>query len=183
MVRLLYSAAFFLIFGLCSSMSRPSFELSELDSCSNQVIVDFAKKMQAKGLRACGLGGREDNGKLMDFQVSFQYGQALDVPSARRLLMETAILFLEEVNHNEKVQKYLVHYPFTPYDVIISILPGFGITDKKERDSSVHVRSQLGRISYYITNDPVKPWVDLCEETFEEALKILQDEDMNRPNG
>lgn len=155
-------------------MSEKSFEISELDYTSNQVMVDFAKKMQEKGLHACGLGGREDKGKIMDFKLSFQYGHVLDVPSARRLIVETISLFVEEINKNEAVRKYLYRYPFTSNDVIVSILPNYSILNDKECSSSVIVRAYLGRISYCVDDETVMPLHHLHDETFEEAVKILK---------
>jgi hypothetical protein len=150
-------------------MLGKNFEISELDYTSNQVIVDFAKKMQKKELHACGLGGREDKGKVMDFEVVFQYGKVLDIPTARGLIVETILLFVDEINNNEAVRKYLHHYPFTPHDVIVAILPDCSSSDEEDSDF-VRTSAQLGRISYYGKKNP---YVDLHEETFEEARKIL----------
>lgn len=157
----------------CFSMSNSSFKISELDDISNQITVDFAKKMQKKGLHACGLGGREDQGKIIDFKVSFQYNKTLDISSARRLIVETVLLFLEEINSNARVQQYLSHYPFTPDDVIISILPDCSVLNEKECSSSIIVKIFLGKISYCVDDEIVMPLHHLHEESFEEARKIV----------
>lgn len=162
-------------------MSEPPFIVSELNSTSDQVTVDFAKKMQKKGLHASGLGGREDKGKIMDFKVSFQYSQALDISSARRLIVETVLQFIEEINNNEKVRKFLYHYPFTVNDVIVAILPDCSVLNDQQCASSVRVSSRLGRINYYTRNDPNKSFIDLRGETFEEAMNITKEKKHNIP--
>jgi hypothetical protein len=154
----------------CFSMARQSYEISELDFTSNQLIVDFAKKMQKKELHACGLGGREDKGKVMDFKVTFQYGKVLDISTARELVVETILLLVEEINNNEAMRKYLYHYPFTPDDVIVAILPDCSKLSNKEDSDFVRVSAHLGQISYYGRENP---YVDLLEETFSEARQIL----------
>lgn len=158
---------------LCFSMSRQPYEISELDYTSNQVIVDFAKKMQKKGLHACGLGGREDKGRIMDFKVTFQYDKVLDVSTARKLVVETILLLVEEINNNEAVRKYLYHYPFTSEDVIVAILPDCSKLGAEEDVDFVRVSAHLGQISYYGKENP---YVDLHEETFAEAKQTLNKE-------
>jgi len=160
----------------CVCMSQNQFEISDLDYSSNQVIVDFANKMRKQGLYACGIGGREDEGKIIDFDVSFQYGQMLDIPSARELVVETVLLFVEEINNNEAVRKHLYHYPFTPNDINVSILPNCSILSDKDCNSSVIVNLFLGQISYCLDDGIVLPLHHLHEETFAEAKKVLNKE-------
>lgn len=167
--------SFFLFFLLifqnsCFSMSKQPYEISDLDYTSNQVIVDFAKKMQKKDLHACGIGGREDKGKVMDFDVTFQYGKPLDILAARKLIVETILLFVQEINNNEAVRKYLYHYPFTSEDVIVAILPDCSKLSTEEDVDFVRVSAHLGQISYYGKENP---YVDLHEETFAEAKQTL----------
>lgn len=174
MVKIIYLLILLIFFQNNSfAMSEKSFETSELNYTSDHVIVDFAKKMQKKNLYACGISGREDKGKIIDFKVSFQYGRILDIPSARSLIVETVLLFVEEINNNKEVHKYLYHYPFTSNDVIVTILPDFSILSDKECASSVIVKAYLGRINYCVDDGVARPFVDLHQETFEEARKIL----------
>src|ERR1700733_12170919 len=155
-------------------MFGKSFEISEKDYISNQIIVDFAKKMQKKGLHACGLGGRVDKGKIMDFQIGFQYDHVLDISSARRLMVETVLLFLDEINSNEAARKYLFHHPFTPNDVIITIYPDHSILSDQDCIFSIIVDSSSGKIDYSVNDGIVNPLHTLQEESFTQAQEILK---------
>jgi hypothetical protein len=85
-----------------------------------------------------------------------------------------ALLFVEEINNNEEVRKFLHHYPFTVNDGIVAILPDCSVLNDQDCASTVRVSSHLGRINYYTRNDSNRPFVDLQDEIFEEARKILQ---------
>lgn len=77
---------------------------------------------------------------------------------------------VEEMNHNEAVPEYLYHYPFTPEDVIVAILPDCSKLSAKEDIAFVRVNAHLGQISYY---GKEHPYVDLHQETFAEAKEAL----------
>lgn len=154
-------------------MPAGDYQISELNYVSDQVIVDFAKKMEPRGLHVCGIGGREDKGKIIDFKVSFQYSQLLDILKARKLIVELALLFLKEINQNEELRRYLHHYPFNPNDVIVTVLPDSSLLNKNDYDSFVMVKSFLGKVYYYTDDTKIKPFITLHEETFEESRAIL----------
>jgi hypothetical protein len=52
-------------------MSNSSFEISELNYTSDQVTVDFAKKIQKKGLHAWGSAGGKRKAKLWILMLLF----------------------------------------------------------------------------------------------------------------
>jgi hypothetical protein len=158
----------------CSAISMDSSGLTDLDRASDQVTIGFAKKVVSQGLHICGIGGRENKGKIEWFEVAFQYDKMLDVPKARQLIVETTELFLLEINNDENVQKYLPHYPFTPKDIIIAIFPNCSKIPREEWKAFVMPKNKLGEVSYRLDDEVVLPLHEIHKETFEEALEIVK---------
>lgn len=169
-------ACFIMIFSLlsCRVTSLGSLGPTDLDRVSDQVIVNFAKKMKPRGLHACGIGGRENKGKIEWLEVVFQYDEMLELAKARQLIIEITQLFVDEINNDQQIKPYLYHHPFTTSDVVIGILPNYNKIERGNWSNFVRVDLNSGVLSYYDDSNFNETWVYLKKETFEEAVEIVK---------
>ncbi len=172
-MRILFLFLFCIFQNLIFAMQQPFIEISDVNYISNQVCIDFSEKMQKRGLEFAGVGGAEDKGKMRELQICFDFHQVIDLAMARKLIVETVLLFLEEINGNNKIRKYLIYYPFTAKNVIVAI--SLKCPKRVERNYIASVSSSLGQIYYWKEDNEQMALVDFHEETFEEAQKILKE--------
>ena len=81
--------------------------------------------------------------------------------------------YLLEINSSEKVRPFLHNYPFTAENIQIVIY--FRNPDRsKVASGQINVASaREGKISYYIDYPEKHTLKAICEETYEEALKMV----------
>jgi hypothetical protein len=95
---------------------------SEKSRISSEIRSKTARKLEAEmGLIPFGFGGQM-MGQIEMLYLAFQYRQAIDIQKGRRILVQAAIKFMNEINSNKKVRKYLANYPFKPKNIEIEIV-------------------------------------------------------------
>jgi hypothetical protein len=110
--------------------------------------------------------------------LEFDSRQRLSKQQIRKLLIEFSKELLHNINTNEEIQPYLTKIPFTLENIQIIIYnhdeQGDWIYDPEIGVGRVH----RGLISYS-TNDPDNEfgYKNNFEETYEEALKLIQEEE------
>ncbi len=110
--------------------------------------------------------------------LHFRAERHADVSQARRLFVNAAERLLSEINQGEQIRPYLDHYPFTNRGLSFSI--NFVNADNKRvTDGSVaYVFVVKGTIYYDKYDAGSKQLLDLYEEPYEEALRIVRAEEV-----
>jgi hypothetical protein len=124
------------------------------------------------GLIPFGFGGQMMN-QIEKLKLVFQYQHSIDVEMGRNLLIQSARIFLDEINSNESIRSYLSNYPFVSSNIIIVIAllkPDSSNTEKGEL-SLIALRD--GMLQYKF-DDPNSSRFRVIEETYEQALEKLR---------
>lgn len=138
-----------------------------------------AKQLKQKfGLIPFGVGGQMMH-EIQKLMLDFQYKHGISVQEGRRLVVYAVREFLEEINSDEKIRKYLQRHPFRPWNVEIRIYlvkpDGAGF----EHDDLEIIVAEEGKVRFKFNNSTVSRY-RRQEETFEEACKIVDAEDRER---
>ena len=135
----------------------------------------YAKELQKSGLRVLCKGGALMN-DVEQIGLDFFLRKYVDVNEARRLYVKYSEPFLRLVNANRKLRPYLHNYPATINEIGFSI--SFAIDPTKDESSQVrHVFYGRGEVSYFAPHTN-----EIHHETYEEALKIVHEEQQKQPN-
>lgn len=139
----------------------------------HQLQQSYAKEVQKSGLYLYGGGGQLMN-DVQKISLSFMIEKHVNVDEARRLYVKYAEPFRQMVNEDRKIRPYLHNYPATINELDFSL--GFLDNDFQQvcPRNIVHVFHANGKICYYAYNS-----IKVHHETYEEALKIVQDEQQN----
>jgi hypothetical protein len=142
------------------------------DQISDKFIKDYCERTGVT-LSGCG-GGMMDDIDLICLTFVGQY--RLDVPAARRLYVDGVEDLLHRYNSSKIVRPYLHNFPFKINNLVF--LLGF------EDPSGKHVPSNFvglvlctnGKVDYSYYDPITQQFMDLHEETYEEALRIVHAE-------
>jgi hypothetical protein len=160
----------FLLFPVLLVANQEYISLSH--KISDQFVKDYSKRT---GVNITGSGG----GMMDDIDLiclTFEGRQRLDVSGARRLYVDGVEDLLSRYNTSKIVRPYLHNFPFTIDNLrfMLGFEDGYG-----KHLASGFVALVLcanGKI-YYCYYDPgVDELLDLHEETYEEALRIVHAE-------
>lgn len=145
------------------------------DLIADNLMKQSSKRLEKKHkLHLAGItGGMFGCVKLMGF--SYQLSRPMNKDEARAVIIDCVQTFLEDVNKDESIKKYLQVYPFDAEHIEITIYmrtPEEGTLYYP--DLSV-VTARRGKIMYF-TKDPDKEFGYKTEEEefFEDAVKIVQ---------
>lgn len=157
---------------LIYSCSRPSVEQRESFALINSYSKELAK---TKSLFMIGKGGSfYDRIKILD--IVCMYDEQLDLDSARRLIVPGVEGFIRKINNSAKLKSYLHHYPFSCQDVKFGIIFNYPEDGLTVNDKVASVNAKNGYIFYHYYDTQVQQLKLLHKETFEEALKIVTQE-------
>jgi hypothetical protein len=139
---------------------------------ADEITEKTAHKLEEqKDLYLIGTGG----GMIKDIQMmamSFAFYRKIDLKTARELLVYSTNEYLSDINENEEIRPYLHEYPFTAKNVEICIW----IRNPDGSDLSLekidYISAINGALSYYIPGPNKYSRQMICEETYEEALKL-----------
>lgn len=168
------------LFLIISSCSTPSellpYHPASADAAADAVTFKTALKIREEtGLTLIGTGGGGSLEQLRKLNMCFQQKGELSVKQARKLIVYCVNEYLSAINSNEKLKPYLTHSPFTPADIEIKIF----IFKKDQTDVDEGVLSVVSEMGGKIKYRPQLEGLGLGiyqEETFEEAVKILEAE-------
>lgn len=143
---------------------------------SSEIIDDFVKKMEKKGLCVVGTGGAELHGKTTEIIVSFNISHFLTIDEARCLIVDAISEIQAITNAKTNASKFFNEFPVSSNIFDISIAG-------KSLDVSDRIHIEIVDVSrgviYYKTNNPDPKnlrYMTILEETFEEAQKIVGDQ-------
>ncbi len=141
------------------------------------LIQSYAKKIKETEHWYCdGVGGGFDYDRIRVLGTGFEIDNPeVSVDEARVFFVKALEGFLDEINNDLKARPYLVHYPFTCDDVRFGISFPF---NSPLFISDVNVASVTiinGKIYYDSYNKATGKLIDLYEEDYSEALKIVKE--------
>ncbi len=148
----------------------------DYERIADKITSKTAKKFQEQfGLRCAGIGGGM-MGDIYSMAMSFDYFQEVDLKEARELLVGITQEYLLDINTDKKVRPYLHSYPYTVKGVEMRVWC-----------KSIDGRDvPLGEIRYFTNIEGVLEYsvrqtangrsVTIHEETYEEALKIVEEQ-------
>ncbi len=110
------------------------------------------------------------------FDLHFIAYKELDVNQTRRLFVRCVEDLLERVNSDVNIRPYLHTYPFTEEgtEIMISFFQPNGERVQKNYVALVHTLN--GKIFYSYYNHKSEQLLNLHEESYQEALRICQEE-------
>lgn len=115
--------------------------------------------------------------------ISFTCNRILEKNEARRLIVDAAEIYLNQINSNEQIRPYLKNYPFTIENIEIRIF----ISDAKGYDvydPNIAVVSVIDKNVLYKTQekDQKYGYKSRVFESYEEAKNIVKGKDATPPN-
>jgi hypothetical protein len=154
---------------------------SEREKVRDHILMQFTKKMKSKELYAAGIGSGcskdgKDNINLLD--ITFDYPYVLDIYASRKLIVESTEILLGLINSDPDHAQFFENFPARADIIMISII---GQAPNNGCDYIRSVSLIKGKVSYN-TDDPtgkVMPYLNVHEETYEEAKRILGDGGFN----
>ena len=162
---------FLLLFSSSLYAGKERLYITYVSSLQNK----YAKELQNSGLQVyCKWGALMND--VEQIGLSSHLKKNADIKTARRLFVKYAQPFLEMINADRNLRPYLHNYPATIKELDFSI--SFEIDRSKNLSSQVSsVFSGYGEICYYAPN--IKK---IHSETYEEALKIIEEEQQAQSN-
>ncbi len=160
------------LFG-CSSFGYQSPRYVKL---AHKITEKTARELKAqKNLYLVGTGGQMmDDIQMM--MMGFNFYKIVDIETARKLLVDSVQEYLAAINSSEEVRPYLHNYPFTAKNVEIVIYFYSPDGSRGPPDKIKIAATNHGEVVYYI-DDPEKHTIkSMHEETYEEALKLANNE-------
>jgi len=164
----------FLLSGLAKHMVAEESRHAVYVQYANEVINQFDQDMKKElGLVCRGSGGKMPY-DVEELDISFIAYQRATIEQARDIEVYVTERFLQAINSNEKIRPFLREYPFTVPRVEVAI--SFNKPDNSRyTDGSVAYLSVLNGKIFYRSEDPkTENLVDLMNEPYEEALKLVK---------
>ncbi|NGX52585.1 MAG: hypothetical protein KR126chlam5_00888 [Candidatus Anoxychlamydiales bacterium] len=174
MIKFKFLMLFLFILTSCKSNSKNDYKNQpEYVHLAYEIMKNTAKELQnEKNLRLVGIGGAMMY-EVENMHMSFLLLNEFDLDEARDLIVYSITLFLKNINTNENIRSYLSHYPFTTKDITIFI----NMQNANTKINGVALSSD--KIIYDSPGDQ-KSFESIHEETYEEAVKIVESEKANK---
>lgn len=155
---------------------RPS---NAVDEVLKKHEINYVNKLPI-GARVCATGGGGVYGiNLFTLEISTK--EVLTIDLARKLLVEGVYQLLEEINTSNTMKEYLAFWPMTIENIRYGVnrkLNGTWIKYPNGFDGEISFAKYMhGKIFYAIDIADNKMFEDVYVETFEEAVKKLDEED------
>jgi hypothetical protein len=144
------------------------------------ITAQVSRKIQEEtGLRLIGRGGGVIGEKRLvrKLNMSFSHYGVINMEKGRELVIYCMQEYLSAINGCEEIREELVHYPFTPQDVEITLF----IRGPKNEDIPIGELDVIyivkGIIKYKIEQPGIPSMKEIHRETYGEALKIVEETD------
>ena len=150
----------------------------DYEKIADGITYRVEKKLKTTpGLHCIGTGGGMMNHIRM-MAMSFQLFREVDLPEARRILVSVTTEYLKEINDSKRVRPYLKEYPFRVENIEIMIFIRKENNDDVGPNQINYMSANRGLLKYCLPDKPGS-YVEqiLHEETYEEALKIVREEE------
>ena len=157
--------------------SSCGYQVPEYEKIADAITAKTAKKLEKeKGLLLIGTGGQMMNDIQM-MMMGFNFYQEIDLKTARKLIVYVISEYLSQINNNKDVRPYLHEYPFTAKNVEIEIFIYHPNGSRLPQEKIYCISAINGSIYYYRRGQKQYTEETLCEETYEEALKLARNID------
>lgn len=148
-------------------------ESRERESLCNTILSRVAAQLKKeKKLSPIGFGGQTSSGVVM-LALSFINYHPLDIEEGRKLLIYCTDIFVDAVNKEERIHRYLKNYPFTPKNVEVAIF--LRNSDGSTITSGLRIISADNGFLEYEVDNPDGPLPKtVLKETYQEALQKIE---------
>lgn len=145
-----------------------------------KIINSYSNDLKIfKGLNLIGSGGSW-TAEINTISLHYWFFKPLDLSAVRILYIGCVEDLISRINQNKEIRPYLRDFPVTSKNIHIMI----GILDKKSLTNFVGkialVSYAKGNIYYCTSNPATGQLEDFHEERYEEALRIVREEDQKR---
>lgn len=162
-------------FGVMITMVSCSFDQQQVcyEKIADNITAKTAEKLKReKGLICVGTGGQM-MGDIQVMDMGFNFYEVVSIDTARQLLIDAAQEYLSAINASEEVRPYLHDYPFTAKNVEI-VIYFYNSDGHKVPSSKLNIAAaEQGKLFYYIDYPEKSALKTIHEETYEDALKIV----------
>jgi len=149
-----------------------NYESPKYVKMAHEITDNVAKKLKIeKDLHLIGTGGSMMNDIQM-MAMSFEFYQQTNIEKARKLIIYSGKEYLSAINSNEEIRPFLHNYPFTNKNIEIMIL-FCQSTNENDITKIKLVSLNEGIVNYYTYNSQ-EQLCKICEESFEDALKLVK---------
>jgi hypothetical protein len=177
MVRGIFYSFMILLISLNNLIAGGNTMSKEKDQVVNKVLNSVAKTLSRRhGMSCVGSGG------AMMYQVeyldlTFSMNRPLNKEEARSIIIDSVDEFINSVNKDVKLRRFLEVYPFCPKNISVGIL----LTNY---DGTNLFHPQLTTVGFvngnvlYITDDKENSWKhkEKIKESYDEAKRILEEQ-------
>ena len=154
-------------FTSCSYSKLPHIQAADNITCP---FVKYA--CQKHNLLVLGTGGKMMH-QVEDISVSFIAKGNYSLTQARKHYLSIVTPFVEEIRNSVELKQYLL-YPDNPEKAaLISITYVLPNSEDPKPPSIAHVFMLSGEIVYSVSPEPWKPYKNIHEETYQQALEIV----------
>jgi hypothetical protein len=158
---------------------------SEAGKTVDQLLDEIEIALSGKyHMNPIGMGASMPGGIVKKLILSFQLEGPLSKEELRKILIHATQDFVDHVNKNNRIIKYLEHAPFkiqnTEIDLFIIYPNGYEVEHPHIGTAGIR-NGKIEYLTFTIVNNIPK---DVTEEweTYEEAVKILQEQTANKSN-
>ncbi len=140
----------------------------------NEIFRSFSKQVKQEFGLDCESTGGSMPYDVQEISMSFNSDQTATLQEARELEVKVTEKFIELINAHEKIRPFLREFPFPPNRATVMI--SFEKPKKMNLNNYVELVLQVKNIIYYESkkNTPPYNYETIKEESYEEALKIVQ---------
>ncbi len=173
MIRLCF-LSILLFLSSCNALSS-EYEPPEYEKLADRITLKTSDKIEREtGLRLIGTGGGMMN-KVRMMAMIFVCYKEINMEEGRELVIYGVNEYLSAINSNEELRPHLVHYPFKPQDVQITL----HIRGSDNRGVPIGALSVVEEIEGKVVYKVFEPYPVVIkrirEETFEEAVQLLNE--------
>lgn len=110
------------------------------------------------------------------FTMYFETQKKVTLDESRMLILNCVEELLNRINSNEKIRPYLSVYPFTSDGLVLDLLfrDFYGNIISDGQISTVYLLN--GKIFYETYDQQTKRYIDVQEESYQDALKIVKEQ-------
>ncbi len=150
--------------------------------------LHMKRQMETHGFSCSSLGGGGNGKQYTHLSFGFNTRERLTIKAARRLMVESTLNFIRDVNLNDNYRECFTEWPITENQLMykINVLVGNGVwpifPNGPPPDNKIsYVEFYKGEIDYNIEVHPKKLPQTIHSETLEEAISILKAEGWSEP--
>jgi len=173
------------IFGMLALFNW--FHTSTYQDLSDEIVVEHRNAvLKPRNLPINLLGGGND-GDIRSTNIGVVVKKPLTIEEGRRLVVTLAEDLIKRYNSSQKIRPLLKTYPYTPNNINYKISCTTNgdlwvLQNPQHPENEIsHISMNRGQLYYYVNlSKECVPLKQIHEETYEEAKKILAEEN-NKP--